>query len=46
MDEIWYRNPSKLEVIVRCGGMKKTIDHAETTKVERLQKRSLKVTQS
>ena len=28
-------NPSKSEVIDRCGGMKKTNDHAEPTKVER-----------
>ena len=26
MDNIWYRNPSKSEVIGRCGGMKKTND--------------------
>ena len=32
MDKIWYRNPSKLEVIGRCGGDEKTNDHAETTK--------------
>ena len=35
MDNIWDRNPSKLEVIGRCGGMKKTNGHAEPTKVER-----------
>ena len=36
MDKIWYRNPSKPEVTVRCGGdEKKTNDHAEPTKVER-----------
>ena len=36
MDKIWYRNPSKSEVIGRCGGdEKKTNDHAEPTKVER-----------
>jgi len=23
MDKIWYRNPSKLEVIGRCGGDEK-----------------------
>ena len=28
-------NPSKSEIIGSCGGMKKTIDHAEPTKVER-----------
>ena len=38
MDKIWYRHPSKLEVIGRCGGMKKTNDHAEPTKVERYKK--------
>jgi len=32
MDKIWYRNPSKSEVIGRCGGDKKqTNDHAEPT---------------
>ena len=35
MDKIWYRNPSKSEVIGRCGGDEKTNDHAEATKVER-----------
>ena len=35
MDKIWDRNPSKSEVIGRCGGDKKTNDHAEPTKVER-----------
>ena len=35
MDKIWYRNPLKSEVIDHCGGgMKKTNDHAEPTKVE------------
>ena len=34
MDKIWYRNPSKSEVIGRCGGKKKKNDHAEPTKVE------------
>jgi len=24
MDKIWYKNPSKSEVIVRCGGDEKT----------------------
>mgnify|MGYP007091319721 CR=1 FL=1 len=36
MDKIWYRNPSKLEVIGRFGGDEKTTDHAEATKVKRL----------
>ena len=35
MDKIWYRNPSKSDVIDRCGGDEKTDDHAEPTKVER-----------
>ena len=35
MDKIWYRNPSKLEVIGRRDGDEKTNDHAEPTKVER-----------
>ena len=34
MDKIWYRNPSKLEVIGRCGEDKKRMTHAEPTKVE------------
>ena len=35
MDKIWYRNPSKSEVISRCDGDEKTDDHAEPTTVER-----------
>jgi len=35
MDKIWDRNPSKSEVIVRCGADEKTNDHAERTIVER-----------
>ena len=35
MDTIWDTNPSKSEVIGRCGGMKKPNDHPEPTKVER-----------
>ena len=35
MDKIWYENPTKSEVIGRCGGDEKTNDHAELTKVER-----------
>ena len=39
MDKIWDRNPSKSEVIGRCGAdEKKTNDHTEPTKVERLKK--------
>ena len=39
MDKTWYRNPSKSEVIGRCGGDEKAIDHAEPTKkVERIKK--------
>ena len=38
MDKIWYRNPSKSEVIGHCGSDEKTNDHAESTKVERLNK--------
>jgi len=38
MDKIWYRNPSKSEVIGCCGGVKKLNDHAEQTKVERYKK--------
>ena len=40
MDKIWYRNPSKSGVIGRCGGDEKANDHAEPTKVERLNKTS------
>ena len=32
MDKIWYRNPSKSEVIGCCGGDEKTNDLAEPTK--------------
>ena len=35
MDKIWDRNPLKSEVIGRCGGDKKTNDHAKLTKIER-----------
>ena len=35
MEKILYINPSKSEVIGRCGGVKKTNDHAEPTKAER-----------
>ena len=36
MDNIWDVNPSKSEIIGRCGGdEKKTNDHAEPTKVKR-----------
>ena len=39
IDKIWDRNPSKSEVIGRCGAdEKKMNDHAEPTKVERLKK--------
>ena len=34
MDTIWYENPSKWEVIGRCGGDEKTNDHTEPTKVK------------
>ena len=35
MDNIWYSNPLKSQVIGRCGGDEKTNDHAEPKKVER-----------
>ena len=35
MDNIWDGNPSESEVIGRCGGDEKIINHAEPTKVER-----------
>ena len=38
MDKIWYRNPSKSEVIGCCGGMKKPNDHAEPTNSRTLRK--------
>ena len=38
MDKIWDRNPSKSEVMGRCGGNEKTNDHAERTKVEQIKK--------
>ena len=34
MDKFWDRNPSKSEVIGRCGGDEKTNEHAEPKKVE------------
>ena len=37
MDKIWFRNPSKSEVIGRCGRDEKTNDQAKPTKVEALQ---------
>ena len=47
MDKIWFRNPSKPEVIVRCGGdEKKPNDHAEPTKVERKKKYATASTKS
>ena len=39
MDEIWYRNPSKSEVIGRWGGIKKTNDHTEPTKKSNAKKK-------
>ena len=36
MDKIWDWNPSKSEVIGRCGGDKNPNYHAEPRKVERL----------
>jgi len=35
MDKIWNRNPSKSEVIGRCGRDEQTNDHAELIIVER-----------
>mgnify|MGYP007133232601 CR=1 FL=1 len=35
MDKIWYRNPSKSEVIGRCGGMKKNEWPRRTDKSQR-----------
>jgi len=46
MDKIWYRNPSKSEIIGRCGGDEKTNDHAEPTKVERLKIKRSKAQQT
>ena len=39
MDNIWYRNPSKSEVISRCYGDEKPNDHAEPTKVQKQTKK-------
>ena len=37
MGTIWNGNPSKMEVVGRCGrDVTKTNDHAEPTKVERI----------
>ena len=33
MDKIWYRDPSKSQVIGRCGGDEKPNDHAEPTQI-------------
>jgi len=41
MDKIWYRNPSKSEVICRCCGDEKTNVHAEPTKVELYKKSNM-----
>ena len=35
MEQIWDKKSSKPEIIDRCGGDEKKIDHAEPTKVER-----------
>jgi len=32
MDKIWYRNPSKSEVIGRCGGDENPNDHQKKLK--------------
>ena len=40
MDKIWYRNPSKSEVIGRWGGIKKTNDHTEPTKKSNAKKKN------
>jgi len=32
MDNIWYRNPSKSEVIVRCGEWPRRTDKSRTLK--------------
>jgi len=34
MDKTWDRNPSKSEVIGRCGRDENTNDHTEPTKIE------------
>ena len=39
MDKIWYRNPSRSEVIGRWGGIKKTNDHTEPTKKSNAKKK-------
>ena len=41
MDKIWYRNPSKSEVIDRCGGDEKTEWPRRTDKNQTLKKNNL-----
>ena len=41
MDKIWDENPSKSEVIGRCGGDEKTNDHAEQTNLNASTKKNL-----
>ena len=38
MDKIWYRNPSKLEVIGRCGGDEKKTEWPRRTDKSRMLK--------
>ena len=42
MDKIWYRNPSKLKVIGRCGGDEKTEWPRKTDKSRTLKNNYLK----
>ena len=46
MDKIWYRNPSKSEVIGRCGGDEKNewqcrIDKSRTQKKQKKRKKNM-----
>ena len=41
MDKIWYRNPSKSEVIGHCGGDEKNEWPGRTDKSRRLKKKKL-----
>ena len=42
MDKIWYRNPSKSEVIGRCGGGEKTEWPRRTDKKSNFKKNTIK----
>ena len=46
MDKIWYRNPSKLEVIGRCGGDEKnrmTTQNRQKSNAEKEKKKNITI---